>query len=154
MGGNALRSAELVLPGRVVVSSASECRWNVSSSGVRFGRCGYRVGGLEIKSCRLAGGWANNGEPTSRSPVPGRGHLFQQGSPPSPPWCVRPGAFFSPSRPPPALPLSRFSPLRRRTRKRRPRLRPPVAMKLCRGPNSTASFGKTWSRWGSLYAAR
>ena len=154
MGGNALRSAELVLPGRVVVSSSSECRWNVSSSGVRFGRCGYRVGGLEIKSCRLAGCWADNGEPTSRSPVPGRVHLFQQGSPPSPPWCVRPGAFFSPSRPLSALPSSLFSPLRRRTRKRRPRLRPPVAMKLCRGPNSTASFGKTWSRWGSLYAAR
>ena len=94
MRANALRPAELVLPGRVVVSSASECRWNVSSSGVRFGRCGYRVGGLETNSCRLAGGWADNGEPTSRSPVPGRGHLFQQGSPPSPPWCVRPGAFF------------------------------------------------------------
>ena len=67
--------------------------------GLRFGRCGCRVGGLKSLIRWLAGGWANNGEPTSRSPVPGRGHLFQQGSPPSPPWCVRPGAFFSPSRP-------------------------------------------------------
>jgi len=59
MGGNALRSAELVLPGRVVVSSASECRWSVSSSGARFGRCGYRVGGLKIlylPVCRRLGG--------------------------------------------------------------------------------------------------
>jgi len=59
MGGNALRSAELVLPGRVVVSSASECRWSVSSSGARFGRCGYRVGGLKILHlpvCRRQGG--------------------------------------------------------------------------------------------------
>ena len=149
-----VRSAELVLPSWVVVSSASECRWRVSDSGARFGRCGYRVGGLETKSCWLAGGWADNGEPTSRSPVPGRVHLFQQGSSPSPPWCVRPGAFFSPSRPPSALPSSRFSPLRRRTPKRRPLSRPPVAMKFCRGPNSRASFGKTWSRLGSLYAGR
>ena len=69
--------------------------------GLRFGRCGCRVGGLKSLIRWLAGGWANNGEPTSRSPVPGRGHLFQQGSPPSPPWCVRPGAFF---RPPALLP--------------------------------------------------
>ena len=58
---------------------------------VRFARCGCCAGGLERKSRRLAGGRADNGEPTSRPPVPGRGHLFQQGSPPSPPWCVRPG---------------------------------------------------------------
>jgi len=58
---------------------------------VRFARCGCCAGGLERKCRRLAGGRADNGEPTSRPPVPGRGHLFQQGSPPSPPWCVRPG---------------------------------------------------------------
>ncbi len=122
--------------------------------GLRFGRCGCRVGGLKSLIRWLAGGWANNGEPTSRSPVPGRGHLFQQGSPPSPPWCVRPGAFFSPSRPSPALPLSRFRLLRRRTQKRRPLSRPPVATEFGRGPTSRASFGKTWSRWGLLYAGR
>ena len=62
---------------------------------VRFARCGCCAGGLERKCRRLAGGRADNGEPTSRPPVPGRGHLFQQGSPPSPPWCVRPGTSFS-----------------------------------------------------------
>lgn len=47
---------------------------------------------------------------------------------------------------PPALPLSRFNLLRRRTQKRRPLSRPPVETEFCRGPISRASFGKIGSR--------
>lgn len=77
---------------------------------LRFGRCGCRVGGLEPKGRWLARGGADNGEPTSRSPVPGRVHLFQQGSPPSPPWCVRPGTSFP--LPPSCSSLIQLLPLR------------------------------------------
>lgn len=118
--------------------------------GLRFGRCGCRVGGLKSFSCRLAGGWANNGEPTSRSPVPGWVHLFQQGSPPSPPWCVRPGTIFLSCRPS----SIQFQPTPPQDTKRRPLSRPPVATEFCRGPTSRASFGKIGSRWGSLYVGR